>query len=157
MTPTTSRSRPLQRVKLEDLDPRDRELVAAARDARENAYTPYSNHKVGAAVRASGGRVYAACNVEIVTLQQSVHAERNAVNLMAAGGDRMIEAVVCHGPYSGIPCAECRQVIWEFAGANPDVRIISAPVDGAIDVLTIGEIYPLPYGPETKSIDPRQY
>jgi cytidine deaminase len=147
----------LQRVKLEELSREDQELVAAATQAREHAYTPYSKHKVGAAVRTEGGAVYAACNVEIVTLQQSVHAERNAVNLMAASGDRVIEAVVCHGPYSGVPCAECRQVIWEFAGANPNVRVISAPTDGEIDVMTIGEIYPLPYGPETKDIDPRDF
>jgi cytidine deaminase len=147
----------LQRVKFEDLSRDDQQLVEAATAAREHAYTPYSLHKVGAAVRAAGGAIYAAGNVEIVTLQQSVHAERNAVNMMAAHGDRLIEAVVCHGPYSGVPCAECRQVIWEFAGANPDVRIISAPTDGEIDILTIGEIYPLPYGPETKDIDPRSF
>lgn len=147
----------MQRVRFNDLSHEDQELVDAASAARENAYTPYSQHKVGAAVRATSGELYAACNVEIVTLQQSVHAERNAVNLMASRGDRVIEAVVCRGPYSGVPCAECRQVIWEFAGANPDVRIISAPTDGEIDVLTIGEIYPLPYGPETKGIDPRAF
>ena len=147
----------MERRSLEDLTAADRELIAAAEDARTRAYTPYSNHKVGAAVRSGSGTIYAAPNVEIVTLQQTVHAERNAVNLMAAAGERVLEAVVCHGPYSGVPCAECRQAIWEFSGANPNVRVISAPVGGEIDVMTIGEIYPLPYGPETKGIDPRDH
>lgn len=147
----------MERRSLEDLPEEDRELIEAAVYARARAYTPYSNHKVGAAVRSGSGKIYAAPNVEIVTLQQSVHAERNAVNQMAAAGERVLEAVVCHGPYSGVPCAECRQAIWEFSGANPDVLIISAPLDGEIDVMTIGEIYPLPYGPETKGIDPREH
>lgn len=151
------RRRTLHRIRFEDLPLEDKKLVDAAAAARKHAYTPYSQHKVGAAVRAASGEIYAACNVEVVTLQQSVHAERNAVNLMAARGDRVIDAVVCCGPYSGVPCAECRQVIWEFAGANPNLRIISAPTDGGLDVLTIGEIYPLPYGPETKGIDPRSF
>ncbi len=145
----------MQRISFNDLSPEDRELVIAAEHARKNAYTPYSKHKVGSAVRAKSGKIYAACNVEVVSLQQCVHAERNAINQMAAGGDRVIEALVCHGPYSGVPCAECRQVIWEFCGANPDVRIIGATLEREIDLMTIGELYPYPYGPETKGIDPR--
>jgi cytidine deaminase len=145
------------RVKFDELSADDQALVLAAERARENAYTPYSNHKVGSSVRASSGQIYAAPNVEIVTLQQSVHAERNAVNMAVANGERRIEAVVCYGPYSGIPCAECRQVIWEFCGANPDTLIIGVTLDHEVDLMTIGEIYPHPYGPETKGIDPRTY
>lgn len=147
----------MRRITFEELAPADRELVEAAEGARAFAYSPYSNHKVGAAVRAASGRIYAACNVETVTLQQSVHAERNAVNLMAASGDRRIIALVCHGPYSGVPCAECRQVIWEFCAADAKVPIIGVTTEREIDVMTIGEIYPYPYGPETKGIDPQSH
>lgn len=147
----------MTKTTLDQLPAADRQLVEAAAAARENAYTPYSNHKVGSAVRTRSGRVFAACNVEVVTLQQSVHAERNAVMAMAAAGERQIDAIVCHGPYSGVPCAECRQVIWEFCCDDPDVAIIGSTLDGEIELMTIGEIYPSPYGPGTKGIDPRKF
>ena len=86
-----------------------------------------------------------------------LHAERNAVMAMAAAGERQIEAIVCHGPYSGVPCAECRQVIWEFCCDDPEVKIIGSTLDGEIELMTIGEIYPSPYGPGTKGIDPRKF
>lgn len=66
---------------------------------------------------------------------------------MAMHGERVIEALVCYGPYSGVPCAECRQVIWEFCDNNPNVRIIGATTEGEIELMTIGEIYPYAYGP----------
>jgi cytidine deaminase len=140
------------------LDDKDvKALIAAATAAREHAYTPYSAHKVGAAVLDAEGRIHAACNIEFVTLQQSVHAERAAVVKMASAGARQLKAVVVVGPYSGVPCAECRQVLWEFACADPDVTVISAPTDGPVELLRLGDIYPRPYGPETKKIDPRNY
>ena len=139
-------------VHLHDLDESDQALVRAAKEAREHAYVPYSQHKVGSAVRTRSGRIFAACNVEVVTLQQSVHAERNAVNHMAAAGERSIDAVVCYGPYSGVPCAECRQVIWEFCGADPETSVIGCTLDDAVQLMTIGELYPHPYGPETKGV-----
>lgn len=140
-----------------DLSPEDQQLLHAALNARQKAYAPYTNHRVGAAIRTRSGRIYAACNLEIVTLQQSVHGERNAVNVMVAGGDREIETLVCAGQLSGIPCAECRQAIWEFCGGNPDVRIICAASNGRIAVTTIGELYPFPYGPADKNVDPRNH
>jgi cytidine deaminase len=147
----------MKRVSKSDLSAEDRELLEAATKAREKAYAPYTRHRVGAAVRAESGKIYAACSLEIVSLQQSVHGERNAVNMMVAGGDRIIGALVCAGQLSGIPCAECRQVIWEFCGNNPNVPIICAGIDGIINVTTIGELYPFPYGPESKQVDPRKF
>ncbi|WP_022891141.1 cytidine deaminase [Agromyces subbeticus] len=132
-------------------------LVEAATATRQNAYSPYSHHLVGSAVLDADGHIFSGCNVETVTLQQSMHAERTAVAAMVAGGGRRILAVTVVGPYSGVPCAECRQVIWEFCGGDPEVVVISAPLDEPIELLTIGSIYPRPYGPETKGINPRDY
>ncbi|MCW2725423.1 MAG: cytidine deaminase [Frankiales bacterium] len=132
-------------------------LVQAATEVREKAYAPYSVHTVGAAVLDAGGHIYAGCNVEFVTLQQTVHAERNAVLHMAAAGGRQLRAVCVVGPYSGIPCAECRQAVWEFACGDPEVVVVSAPTDGPLELLRMGDVYPWPYGPETKGIDPRDH
>lgn len=132
-------------------------LIAAATEARSHAYAPYSIHTVGSAVLDASGTIHSGCNVEFVTLQQTVHAERTAIVKMASTGARQLRAVAVVGPYSGVPCAECRQAIWEFACADPDVVIVSAPTDGEVELLRMGDIYPLPYGPETKKIDPREH
>ncbi len=142
---------------IDKLSEENQKLVKVAMEARKNAYSPYSSHLVGAAVRSASGKIYSGCNVEIITLQTSTHAERNAVMNMAMHGERVIDAVVCYGPYSGVPCAECRQVIWEFCDGNPDVLIIGATTEGEIELMTIGEIYPYAYGPETKGIDCKKY
>ncbi|MEZ5783868.1 MAG: cytidine deaminase [Rhizobiaceae bacterium] len=131
-------------------------LIEGATQAREKAYAPYSVHTVGAAVLDADGAIHTGCNIEFVTLQQTVHAERTAILKMVASGARQLRAVAVVGPYSGVPCAECRQAIWEFACADPDVVIVSAPTDGEVELLRMGEIYPRPYGPETKNIDPRK-
>jgi cytidine deaminase len=133
------------------------ELVDAATAVRAHAYAPYSRHHVGASVLTADGSVFAGANMETVTLQASVHAERAAIVAMANAGHRRVRAVCVVGPYSGIPCSECRQTLWEFCGADPDVVVVSAPTDGPRELLTMGAIQPFPYGPETKGIDPTQF
>jgi len=147
----------MKKVKLDELSPKEQELVEAAKQVREKAYTPYSKHKVGAAVLSASNKIYVGCNVERVTLSQSTHAERNAIDTMAACGERKLLALCCFGKYSGIPCAECRQVIWEFACENVNVKIIGATLEGEIYVTTIGDLYPYPYGPESKGVDPCKF
>jgi cytidine deaminase len=47
--------------------------------------------------------------------------------------------------------------LWEFACGDPDVAVVSAPTDQPIEQLRLGDIYPRPYGPETKNLDPRNF
>jgi len=132
-------------------------LIRAATEARAAAYAPYSVHTVGAAVLDASGTIHAGCNVEFVTLQQTVHAERAAVAKMVGTGAPQLRAVAVVGAYSGVLCAECRQAVWEFACADPEVVVVSAPIDGPVERLRLGDLYPRPYGPETKGIDPRDH
>src|SRR5438105_8862588 len=97
-------------------------LLRAAAEVRGNAYAPYSRFPVGAAVLA-GGRVFAACNVENSAYPLSVCAERNAVAMAVAAGERRIEAVAIVGGAGkpAAPCGGCRQVLAEFASGDMPV------------------------------------
>jgi cytidine deaminase len=93
------------------------ELLAAARLAREKAYVPYSNFRVGAAVLGSGGGIYSGCNVENASLGLTCCAERNAIFAMVASGETEIREILIIGESDEFvsPCGACRQVIAEFA------------------------------------------
>ena len=68
-------------------------LVDDARRVRENAYAPYSNFKVGAAIRAASGEVYLGVNVENVAYPEGTCAEAGAIAAMCAAGDAEIAEV----------------------------------------------------------------
>ena len=118
-------------------------LIAAAREVRGHAHAPYSGFEVGAAVLA-GGRIFSGANVENASYPLSVCAERSAVSVMVAAGERRIEAVAVvaagtDGPVS--PCGGCRQVLSEFAEA--DVPVVSEHADdGNRAHWTVGELLP---------------
>jgi cytidine deaminase len=109
------------------------DLLAAARMAAEAAYAPYSNFRVGAAVRA-GGRVFTGCNVENASYGLTMCAERNAIFAAVAAGARRIEAIAlaCVDAASDLasgalmPCGACRQVMVEFADGALPVTIAGA-------------------------------
>ncbi|MET0595578.1 MAG: cytidine deaminase [Polyangiaceae bacterium] len=92
-------------------------LVAAATAAQTRAYAPYSNYKVGAAVLAQSGAIFAGCNVENASYGLALCAERSAVAHLVAAGEARVAAVavVTQGPEPGRPCGLCRQTLAEFA------------------------------------------
>lgn len=122
-------------------------LAAPARDVRENAYVPYSRFKVGAAIRATSGKVYAGCNVENVAYPQGTCAEAGAIAAMVAGGDTTIAEVfvIADCPSPVPPCGGCRQKLAEFAA--PDVRITMATTDGDTLTMTMADLLPGAFTP----------
>ena len=96
------------------------ELLAAARDAYDTAYVPYSEYAVGAALRAADGTVYTGCNVENVNYSNSLHAEEVALGSAVADGHRSFEALaVSSAARDGVtPCGMCRQTLAEFCGED---------------------------------------
>lgn len=121
-------------------------LLAAAREAREHAYAPYSDFAVGAALRLSDGRVVSGCNVENAAYGMTSCAERNAVfSAISAGylhGDVHIAevAVVADSPQPVAPCGACRQVLAEFSA--PTTPVYLGNVRGDVQTLTVGELLP---------------
>ena len=96
------------------------QLIDMASKALANAYAPYSQFRVGAAVLTEQGNIFTGCNVENASYGLSLCAERNAIAtaVSSEGGDKMkIKAisVVNEHSRSCSPCGACRQVISEFA------------------------------------------
>jgi cytidine deaminase len=117
-------------------------LVEAAAQVRENAYAPYSNFKVGAAIRSMSGQVYLGVNVENAAYPEGTCAEAGAIAAMIAGGDARIAevAVIADSPTPVSPCGGCRQKLAEF-GAG-DVTVTLATTRGAVRETTIAALLP---------------
>jgi cytidine deaminase len=118
-------------------------LRSEARRLAARAHAPYSRVRVGAAGLTDDGRVVAGCNVENACHGLGICAEVNLCgHLVAAGGRRLVAVAVVAGdglPLS--PCGRCRQVLWEFGGAD-------LLVDTATGVRTLGELLPDAFGPD---------
>jgi homotetrameric cytidine deaminase len=112
-------------------------LLRAARAAMENAYAPYSQFKVGAAVRAPSGAIYAGANVENVAYPQGQCAEASALGALVTAGETGISAVAVVAERLEIcpPCGGCRQRLSEFGDA-------STPVYLGPTTTTLGELLP---------------
>ena len=121
-------------------------LKDAALLVRENAYAPYSNFKVGAAVRSASGTVYAGCNVENVAYPEGTCAEAGAIAAMVAAGEQELTEVyvVASSPQPVPPCGGCRQKLAEFG--KHEVKVTLASVDGAEMETTIGDLLPGAFG-----------
>lgn len=119
-------------------------LVEAAKAARENAHAPYSNFRVGAALRAKSGRVYTGCNVENATYGLTVCAERVAIFKAVSEGERGFDAIAVVTETDGVtpPCGACRQLLWEFCG---DAEVILANLKGKTESTRMSALFPRPF------------
>lgn len=134
-------------------DPQVQALFEAARAVQPRAYAPYSHFHVGAAIRATSGRIYASCNVENAAYPQGVCAEGGALSMMVTGGDlRVAEVlVVGDGDLLVTPCGGCRQKLREFA--DLDVLVHVAGPEGVRRTFTVDELLPASFGPEHLFVD----
>ncbi|MFK7919000.1 MAG: cytidine deaminase [Ilumatobacter sp.] len=132
------------------MDDSVKELFEAACAARLRSYSPYSNYKVGAALRTTDGAVFAGCNVENAAYPEGVCAEGGAISMMVAGTNgvpKIAEIVtVTVGDTPGTPCGGCRQKIREFS--NEATAIHATTVDGAMRTVSMEQLLPDSFGPE---------
>ncbi len=115
------------------------ELIVQAMQARERAYAPYSNYKVGAALLGKSGRTYTGCNVENAVYPLTICAERTVVVKAVSEGEREFVALAVVTENGGSPCGSCRQVVREFGA---DILVLIADTTGAYREMTIAELLP---------------
>ncbi len=119
-------------------------LIAAAVAVAGNAYAPYSNFHVGAALLTSDNEIIVGCNVENASYGLTICAERNAIFAAVARKISTFRAVaiVADGDAVPFPCGACRQVLSEFCGANTPIYVASIKQPDVVHSLTMGELLP---------------
>lgn len=132
----------------EDNDPMNQQqLVERARQVKENAYSPYSNFRVGAALLMKDGTVIDGVNVENVSFGATNCAERTAIFTAVAQGYKKgdFEAVAVSGDTVDFlpPCSICRQVLVEFG--DPDFKVLLTNGNADVKEVTLEELVPLAF------------
>jgi len=132
-------------------------LATMAAAARLNAYAPYSNFKVGAAVLCKSGNMYASPNVEVVSYSETDHAEQATVTKAVSEGEvqrsgrRFLEAMAISGTGGSGPCGRCRQKLQEH---GDNVLMVKADAEGSILWVTSLAMYlPRPFNPTILGIE----
>lgn len=123
-----------------------RTLLHRAREARENAYAPYSHFPVGAALLAEDGRVFTGVNVENASYGLTTCAERTAVAKAISEGARAFRAIAVVGPHAGVgcpPCGSCRQILHE---AGPELFVVTEGGESGAVVTPLRTLLPSAFG-----------
>jgi len=120
------------------MKPTDKELFRMAVKASENAYVPFSNFHVGAALLTKDGKVYTGCNVENSSYGATICAERTAMVKAVSEGEREFEAIAIAGNGgTSWPCGICRQFMFEF---SDDMRVISGEGEDELKSYRLNEL-----------------
>lgn len=121
------------------------DLLARAIEMRENAYAPYSQFAVGAALVTEDGTVFGGANVENASFGLAICAERTAAVSAVAAGHRSFRAIAIAGPETTVtaPCGACRQFLNEF---NPQLEVAYTTPNG-VRVTTLDRLLPDAFGP----------
>ena len=99
-------------------------LIEEAMKAREMAYAPYSEFRVGAALLDGDGTIYSGCNIENASYGACNCAERTAIFKAVSEGAGDFRAIAIVGGKDKAvtevcpPCGICRQVMSEFCDAD---------------------------------------
>ena len=122
------------------------EEIEIAKNARKNAYAPYTKYYVGCALKASSGKIYSGCNIENGGIQ-AICAERVAFTKAISEGEKSFEyMVICGGEdlnkldNNCIPCGYCRQFMSEFVGE--DFKIYALSENDSITEYSLKDLLP---------------
>lgn len=125
------------------------EMIKEAREAKSNAYQPYSEYAVGSTLLTSSGSIFKGVNIENITYDMCSHAERTAVKSAIANGEREFKclAISTQSEDGAPPCGTCRQFLAEFCD---DSFVIYSDTGEAenYEEYTLGEIFPHAFRPK---------
>jgi cytidine deaminase len=123
-------------------------LLIAATAARNKAYAPFSNFRVGAAVETPDGQIITGSNIEMAAYGLTMCAERVAIFKAISDGQRKFKriAVVTDSPQICTPCGACRQAIWELCG---DIEVLLRNLKGDQYVISANELIPYAFDATT--------
>ena len=125
----------------------NKELFDSACAMLGRAYVPYSHFAVGACLLGEDGRTFSGCNIENASYGATICAERAAVCAAVCAGVRRVKKIAVVGAASAAwPCGICRQVLFEFGGADLEVICGNAQT-GEYVVTTLGALLPNAFGP----------
>jgi cytidine deaminase len=123
-------------------------LIKEANKAREFAYVPYSNFKVGAALLGKDGQVFHGCNIENAAYSMTNCAERTALFKAYSEGITQFDSLVVVADTDGpvAPCGACRQVISELCDA--DMEVVLTNLRGDVLKLQVKDLLPGAFAPK---------
>ena len=125
-------------------------LFDVAVQARDQAYAPYSDLKIGSAVLGNNGEIYTGCNIENSSFGATICAERVAIFKAISDGATSISAIVLVTDHKSpiAPCGMCRQVLSEFA-KNDHLPIYLTNLQKKMSLTTLGELLPHSFSKKT--------
>lgn len=122
-------------------------LMDEAKKVKKNSYSPYSNFRVGAAIKMNDGKIFTGVNIENVSFGATNCAERSAIFTAISQGyqPKSIEAIAVSGDTEAFlpPCSICRQVMVELC--SPDTSVYLSRQDGQIMETSVEELVPLAF------------
>ncbi|WP_427966389.1 cytidine deaminase [Altererythrobacter sp.] len=125
-------------------------LIASARRALDNSYSPYSSFRVGAALRFADGTVVTGTNIENASYGLALCAETVAVAKAMDDGHRggLVEiAVIGETGGAVTPCGRCRQVLSELAQLGDTDPVVWCAGNGEVVQTKLSDLLPRAFGP----------
>jgi len=124
------------------------DLIVEANKAREFAYVPYSNFKVGAALLSRDGQVFHGCNIENAAYGMTNCAERTALFKAYSEGITQFDSlvVVADTDRPVPPCGACRQVISELC--DPEMEVVLTNLKGDVQKVLVKDLLPGAFSPQ---------
>ena len=114
------------------------DILERAFKVMENAYSPYSNYKVGACVLTKDNKYFIGANIENASYGLTNCAERNAIFQAYSNGYRKNDieaiAIVSDGKTLATPCGACRQVLVELLEKHTPIILSNKKIEKITDI-----------------------
>ena len=123
----------------------NKRLIELSYEMMLNAYAPYSNFSVGAAILSESDKLFGGCNVENAAYPEGTCAEAGAISAMIAGGCKTIKEIYIVSKSENIvsPCGGCRQKIREFS--SDQTKIFLCNIKWEYKLFSLNELLPFSF------------